>query len=41
MNVLTHQTIDTELCGKPVKLEDGQSMIDNVVAPTGDEAASH
>ncbi len=27
MNILTHQTIDTELCGTPVKLEDGISTI--------------
>ncbi len=28
MNILTHQIIDTELCGKPVKLEDGTSTIE-------------
>ncbi len=28
MNVLTHQTIDTDLCGKPVNLEVGKSTIE-------------
>ncbi len=30
MNILTHKTIDKELCGKPVKLEDGTSTIEFV-----------
>lgn len=33
MNILTHQSIDTELCGTPVKLEDGTSRIKYVTTP--------
>ena len=33
MNILTHKSIDTELCGKPVKLEDGTSKVEYLTVP--------
>ncbi len=30
MNILTHQSIDTELCGNPVKLESGNCVVEYV-----------
>jgi len=33
MNILTHQSIDAELCGTPVKLEDGSSEVEYIATP--------
>ena len=33
MNIITHQSIDTELCGKPVKVEEGTSTIEFITTP--------
>lgn len=33
MNILTHQSIDAELCGTPVKLEGGSSKIEYLTTP--------
>jgi acyl-coenzyme A thioesterase PaaI-like protein len=33
MNILTHQSIDAELCGKPIKLEDGSSKVEYLTTP--------
>lgn len=33
MEILTHQKIDTELCGKPVRLEKNSSQVDYFTTP--------
>ena len=33
MNIITHQLIDNELCGKPVMVENGTSRVDFTTTP--------
>jgi uncharacterized protein (TIGR00369 family) len=33
MNILTHQSIDVELCGNPIKLETGSSKVEYLTTP--------